>query len=338
MTIGSFFQSVWKSRNPIALLLWPVSLVYCAIASLRRIAYANGFFSVTRFSKPIIAVGNLTVGGTGKTPFTIWLANHLREHGFRPGVVSRGYGRRDISNTLMVYSDSDPEEVGDEPFVIARRTKIPVAVAKKRSDAVRLLLDKTDCNIFVCDDALQHYSLAADLSIALIDAKSRFGNGFCLPAGPLREPRSRLDSVALKLIKGEGQGEEHLMRYEIAQVVNVKDNENRQTAEFLIDRKITAVAGIANPESFFDMLQNLGMELTRISFPDHHHFTEKDFDSIDHGDVDLVMTEKDAVKCREFARDNWWYVEIDTKISDQFVAALSDRISEMKCSLASFEI
>ncbi len=338
MTFDSFVQSVWKSRNPIALLLWPVSLVYCAIASLRRIAYANGFVSVTRFSEPIIAVGNLTVGGTGKTPFTIWLANHLREHGFRPGVVSRGYGRRDISNTLMVYSDSDPEQVGDEPVVIAKRTEIPVAVSKKRSDAVRLLLDKTDCNIFVCDDALQHYSLAVDLSIALIDAKSRFGNGFCLPAGPLREPRSRLASVALELIKGEGQGEAHLMRYEIARVVNVKDNENRQTVEFLIDRKITAVAGIANPNSFFDMLQNLGMELTRISFPDHHRFTGKDFDSIDHGDVTLVMTEKDAVKCREFARDNWWYVEIDTTVSKQFVAALADRIAKLKCSSASLEI
>ncbi len=330
MTVGSFFQSVWKSRNPLALLLWPVSLIYCAIASLRRVAYARGIISATRFSEPIIAVGNLTVGGTGKTPFTIWLANHLRGHGFRPGVVSLGYGRRDISSTLIVCPDSDPEEVGDEPIVIAKRTRTPVAVAKKRSDAVRLLLDTTDCDIFVCDDALQHYSLAADLSIALIDASTRFGNGFCLPAGPLREPQSRLDSVALKLVKGEGRGDEHLMRYEIAQVINVKDNEIMQPAEFLVGRKITAIAGIANPNSFFDMLQRSGIESTRISFPDHHQFTENDFDSIDQNDVTLVMTEKDAVKCREFARENWWYVAIDATVSEKFVALLSDRISELK--------
>ena len=330
MTIGSFFQSVWKNRNPIALLLWPISLVYCAIASLRRLVYARGLVPVAQFSQPIIAVGNLTVGGTGKTPFTIWLANYLSEHGFNPGVVSRGYGRQDMSKSLMVNANSDPMEVGDEPLVIAKRTRVPVAVARNRSDAVRLLLEKTDCDIFVCDDALQHYSLAADLSIALIDAKSRFGNGYCLPAGPLREPRSRLNSVALKLVKGEGRGTEHSMRYQIAQVINVKDNKKKQTAEFLHGRKITAVAGVANPDNFFDMLQDLDIEFTGISFPDHHKFTDKDFISIDKSDVTLVMTEKDAVKCQKFARDNWWYVAIDTTVSEQFVAILSDKISELK--------
>ena len=330
MTIGSFFQSVWKNRNPIALLLWPISLVYCAIASLRRLVYARGLVPVAQFSQPIIAVGNLTVGGTGKTPFTIWLANYLSEHGFNPGVVSRGYGRQDMSKSLMVNANSDPMEVGDEPLVIAKRTRVPVAVARNRSDAVRLLLEKTDCDIFICDDALQHYSLAADLSIALIDAKSRFGNGYCLPAGPLREPRSRLNSVALKLVKGKGRGAEHSMRYQIAQVINVKDNKKKQTAEFLHGRKITAVAGVANPDNFFDMLQDLDIEFTGISFPDHHKFTDKDFISIDKSDVTLVMTEKDAVKCQKFARDNWWYVAIDTTVSEQFVAILSDKISELK--------
>lgn len=330
MAIGSFFQSVWKSRNPIALLLWPISLIYCAIVNLRRLTYASGLVPVARFNNPIVAIGNLTVGGTGKTPFTIWLVNHLSDNGFRPGVVSRGYGRRDISNILMVNSDSDPVEVGDEPLVIARRTGVPVAVSKKRSDAVRLLLERTDCDIFVCDDALQHYPLATDLSIALIDAQTRFGNGFCLPAGPLREPRSRLNSVALQMTKGEGQSGEYSMRYEVTQVINVKDNENRQGADFLRGEKVTAVAGIANPDNFFKLLQSLETELTKISFPDHHQFTERDFDSIDQADVKLVMTEKDAVKCRDFAEDNWWYVAIDAKVPEKFVAELSDRISDLK--------
>ncbi|MDE0308884.1 MAG: tetraacyldisaccharide 4'-kinase [Acidiferrobacterales bacterium] len=330
MTVDSFFRSVWNSRNPVALLLWPVSLIYCAIVSLRRVAYASGLCPISRFSEPIIAVGNITVGGTGKTPFTIWLANYLSEYGFRPGVVSRGYGRRNISDTLMVRSDSNPDEVGDEPLVIAQRAQVPVAVAKKRSDAVRMLLERTDCDIFVCDDALQHHSLAVDLSIALVDAKARFGNGFCLPAGPLREPAGRLDSVALKLVKGAGRSDENAMRYEIAQLVNVRDNGNRRTVEYLKGQRITAVAGIADPDSFFDMLLNLGVELTRVPFPDHHQFTERDFDSIDQDNVTVVMTEKDAVKCRGFARDNWWYVAIDATVSDQFVVTLADKLSVWK--------
>ena len=289
---------------------------------------------VAHFNHPIIAVGNVTVGGTGKTPFTIWLVNFLRTKGFRPGVVSRGHGRRDISTTLLVHSDSDPSEVGDEPLMIATRTAAPVAVSKKRSDAVRLLLENTDCDIFVGDDALQHYSLASDLSIALVDAKSGFGNGFCLPAGPLRERLSRLESVDLQLVKGEARGTEFSMRYEFTQVVNVSDSENRRTIEFLKQGKIIAIAGIANPNNFFDMLRDLKVEFDTVSFSDHHQFTEKDFDSIDQEDILLVMTEKDAVKCRGFARENWWYLPIDITVSEQFVTNLTDAISGLQQSRA----
>ena len=287
---------------------------------------------VAHFNHPIIAVGNVTVGGSGKTPFTIWLVNYLRTKGFRPGVVSRGHGRRDISTTLMVHSDSDPSEVGDEPLMIATRTAAPVAVSKKRSDAVRLLLENTDCDIFVGDDALQHYSLATDLSIALVDAKNRFGNGFCLPAGPLRERPSRLESVDLQLVKGEGWDTEFEMRYEFTKVVNVCNSETRRTIEFLKQGKIIAVAGIANPDNFFDMLRDLKIDFDTVLFPDHHRFTQQDFDSIEQEDIPLVMTEKDAVKCRGFARENWWYLPIEITVSEQFVANLTNAISGLQQS------
>lgn len=287
---------------------------------------------VIRFDQPVIAVGNVTVGGTGKTPFTIWLVSYLRERGFHPGVVSRGHGRRDISETSLVRSDSDPYEVGDEPLMIAIRTSAPVAVSKNRSDAIRLLLDQANCDIFVCDDALQHYSLATDVSIALIDAGTRFGNGFCLPAGPLRERSARLDSADLQLIKGAGPETEFSMRYEFKQVVNVRDDDNRRAIDFLKQGKVIAIAGIANPDGFFDMLRQLDIDFDALSFPDHHPFTEQDFRTIEEEAVPLVMTEKDAVKCRGFARGNWWYLPIETIISKPFVAKLTDAMSMLQPS------
>ncbi len=311
-------------------MLWPVSLLYCALAALRKWGYARGLLPVARFTQPIIAVGNITVGGTGKTPFTIWLVGFLQSRGLRPGVVSRGYGRADVSQTLAVNADSRAADVGDEPLMIARRTGVPVSVAKKRADAVSELLATTDCDVFICDDALQHYSIAADLSIALIDSAAGFGNGFCLPAGPLRERRSRLATVDLILYKGQGDGHEHSMRYEFSKAVNVRDNEVRKDLEFLRRRSmVNAIAGIANPDGFFEMLNSMNITFTQHAFPDHHRFTPGDFEIIDQSDIPLVMTEKDAVKCRDFARDNWWYIPIEAIVSEEFATVLSTQLSKL---------
>ena len=329
---GRFFQAVWKSRNPIAWLLWPVSLVYCVAALIHRICYSVGIRRISRFDSPIIAIGNITVGGTGKTPFTIWLVDYLLQKGFSPGVVSRGYGRKDTSKSWVVQPNNDPESVGDEPYLIAMRTGVPVAVSKKRSNAISLLMGTTDCDIFVCDDALQHHSLAVDLKIALTDAEYRFGNGFCLPAGPLREPASRLKAADLQLVRGKGEANEHSMAYQFVQVVNIKDNENRLPIECLLEQPIIAVAGIGNPDSFFDMLAEMGVEYNSFPFADHHRFTENDFMSIDTDSTPIVMTEKDAVKCQKFAKDNWWYIALDVVVSDDFVSAISDRIATLNTS------
>ena len=329
MTIESFLQTTWKTRNPIALLLWPVSLVYCAIAELRRLVYSCGLMPVTHYDVPVIVVGNITVGGTGKTPFTIWLVDQLHKKGFSPGVVSRGYGRKN-SSTRIVTPHCDPEDVGDEPLLIARRTGVPVAVSKRRTEAINLLRRESDCDIFVSDDGLQHYSLASDLSIALIDGQERLGNSFCLPAGPLRERASRLDSFDLKIVKGDTESNEYSMTYDGIEVVNVKDRNKTRSLESLQSSKITAIAGIRNTLSFSDLLSGSGLNFTFVPFPDHHSFTESDFtDYVDQCD-EILMTEKDAVKCEAFADSNWWYVTISANPTPSFVSALSARISQLK--------
>ena len=333
MAIESFLQTTWKTRNLVALLLWPASLVYCAVAELRRLAYSCGLMPVTHYDVPVIVVGNITVGGTGKTPFTIWLVDQLHKKGFSPGVVSRGYGRKNLSGTRIVTPHCDPEDVGDEPLLIARRTGVPVAVAKRRTEAINLLRRESDCDIFVSDDGLQHYSLASDLSIALIDGQERLGNSFCLPAGPLRERASRLNSFDLKIVKGDTESNEYSMTYDGIAVVNIKDRNKTRSLESLKSRKITAIAGIRNTFSFSDLLSNSGLNFTFVPFPDHHSFLESDFtDFVDKSD-EILMTEKDAVKCEAFADSNWWYVAISANPTPSLVSALSARISQLKSEL-----
>lgn len=326
MAIERRLNSVWKSRNLIALILWPISLIYCALVELRRFAYACQLIRVVRFKQPIIVVGNITVGGTGKTPFTIWLANYLKEMGFKPGIVSRGYGRVDKSPRL-VKPDSDPDSVGDEPLLISRRTNLPVAVAPRRAQAVQLLLSNSDSNIFISDDGLQHLGLASDLKFALIDGEERFGNLFCLPAGPLRESTRRLQHVDFKVVKGQGSGDEYSMNFKVENVVNIKNPHHSKSLESFSHEKVTAITGIRNPETFHTMLRNAGIEFDHVEFPDHHRYTEEDFRKIASEKSVILMTEKDAVKCEEFALTNWWYVVIDIEIDKEIEARIAKKLS-----------
>ncbi len=321
-----FFQRVWKDRNLVAWGLWPASLLYSTLATLRRFGYSSGLFAVEKFSLPIVVIGNLTVGGTGKTPLTIWAVEFLRSAGYSPGVISRGYGRRSTENCL-VDSDSTPALVGDEPLVIWRRTGAPVAVARRRADAVRLLMRAHDCNVFISDDGLQHLSIASDLKVLLIDAEERFGNGFCLPAGPLRESVRNSRRCDLTIVNGAGRAGEYSMTSDMNEAVNLLDGSKTRPLGSFAGQAVSAFAGIRHSDRFFESLRQQGIQSDIYSFPDHHDFSDSDFDAIGKAGEPVLMTEKDAVKCARFASSDWWYVRFDVLPENDFQKAFADKVA-----------
>jgi tetraacyldisaccharide 4'-kinase len=265
-------------------------------------------------------VGNITVGGTGKTPLVAWLANHLREEGFRPGIVSRGYRGRADTWPQQVRPDSDPVMVGDEAVMLAGQCRCPLAAAPDRVAAAGALLEHSDCSVILSDDGLQHYALQRDLEIAVIDGVRRLGSGFLLPAGPLREPAGRLREVDMVVVNGLGKTGEYPMRMRAKQAVNLRNPEQCRDLESFRGRSVHAVAGIGNPERFFRTLRQAGMRVEAHAFPDHYQFKRSD---MDFGDTrPVLMTEKDAVKCRVFAAANDWYVPVRIEMPREFVEHL----------------
>ena len=306
----------WYARSPWLLLLTPLSLRYRVAVWLRRTAYRSGILSSHRLARPVIVVGNVTVGGTGKTPLVAWLAGHLQQKGFRPGIVARGYGGKARSWPQQVRTDSDPGIVGDEAVMLAAMTGCPVVVAPDRVAAARQLLDHSDCDVIISDDGLQHYALQRDLEIAVIDGVRRFGTGFLLPAGPLREPLRRLREVDLIVVNGLAGVGEYPMRMLTGQARRLREPEQqRELAEFR-GQSVHAVAGIGHPVRFFQALQQHGLRVESHAFPDHHRFQAEDIRFGD--DRPVFMTEKDAVKCQQFARGNEWVVPVRTEMSKAF--------------------
>ena len=305
----------WYSLNPIALLLAPLAWLFCLLVRLRMLAYRRGWAHSRRFAVPLIVVGNIAVGGSGKTPLVIWLAQYLREHGYRPGIVSRGYGGTAKSWPLTVTADSDPDAVGDEPVLIARRSACPMAVGPDRVAAVELLLRDNDCDVVISDDGMQHYRLARDIEIAVIDGVRRHGNGLCLPAGPLREPRDRLRRVALTVANGPAAAGEFSMTLLPTLVRNLYDGSQRALDSFR-GQRVHAVAGIGHPGRFFATLRAHGIEPVERPFPDHHRYRA---DDIHFGDpLPVLMTEKDAVKCAAYAERHHWAVVVDAQLPEAF--------------------
>ncbi|MCP3868248.1 MAG: tetraacyldisaccharide 4'-kinase [Gammaproteobacteria bacterium] len=319
-------EHYWESINPVSLLLLPFSWVFCAAGSMRRRAFGAGLLKASRLPVPVIVVGNITVGGTGKTPLVIKLVEALRDAGYRPGVVSRGYGGKSAAWPRDVFPDSSPEQVGDEPVLIARRTGSPVCVGPNRPIAARRLLDSWNCDIIVCDDGMQHYALERDIEIAVVDGKRRFSNGFCLPAGPLRETPSRLKRVDLIVNNGcEAPGE---MRMAIGAVdlVNLADGNNTRPINSMAGMQVHAVAGIGNPTRFFETLRAAGIEPVEHVFPDHHQYSSQNLSYGDH--LPLVMTEKDAVKCEPFAHSDHWYLRVGAELDDSFTERVLNLLEE----------
>jgi tetraacyldisaccharide 4'-kinase len=316
-------------RTPVAWLLWPASVVFGALVFLRRLAYRARWLPVRSAGLPVIVVGNLAVGGSGKTPLVLWIAGFLKSKGWTPGIVSRGYGAK-VGAPREANPDSDPAEVGDEPVLLARRSGCPVWVDPDRARAAAALRARhREVDVLVLDDGLQHYGLARDIEIALVDARG-FGNGFLLPAGPLREPPARLRAVDAVVVHGTSVVAGYAMRLEGALFYRLADPSERRGASEFAGRAVHAVAGIGDPDRFFRHLRALGLEVVAHPFPDHHAFGAADLDFGD--DAPVVMTEKDAVKCRRFAKPRHWVLPVDAALDPAFGDWLVERLGGPKAA------
>jgi tetraacyldisaccharide 4'-kinase len=315
------------SLNLVAVLLWPISLLFGAAVQFRRWLYQRGLRSSAAIPVPVIVVGNISVGGAGKTPLVARLVELLREAGYQPGVISRGYGGQSPHWPRQVMADSDPRQVGDEPVLLARRCRCPVVVDPDRVAAAQALLASEDCNVIISDDGLQHYRLRRDLEIAVVDGFRRFGNSACLPAGPLREPLSRLREVDFVVGNGAARGREYLMCLHGDKAVNLADPYVSAALAGFRHGTVHAVAGIGDPGRFFDHLRRAGLRTLEHPFPDHHVFEPKDLYFPE--DMPVLMTEKDAVKCRPFAPEGCWYVPVSAQLESAFEQDLLNRLASV---------
>jgi tetraacyldisaccharide 4'-kinase len=317
-------QSVWYGGRAPSLWLRALSLLFGALGGLRRRLYTAGLLPRLRLPVPVVVVGNISVGGTGKTPLTIALVEALRERGFRPGVVSRGHGGS-VREPRLLDAQMTPQLAGDEACLILRATKAPVAVGRDRVAAARRLLDGNRVDVIVADDGLQHYRLGRDVEIGVIDGQRRFGNGRLLPAGPLREPAARLACVDFRVCNGgTAQPGEVAMRLRGDTAVALSDSTRQRPLANFAGQRVHAVAGIGNPERFFAHLGASGLDVVRHPFPDHHAFVAADLDFGD--DASVLMTEKDAVKCTDFAQARWWSVPVRAELPDAFFGAVAEKL------------
>lgn len=327
MSVESRLQQIWYTRSGASQALRPLSWLYCGAVGLRRTLYRLRLLRSHRLPVPVIVVGNLTVGGTGKTPLVIAIVKCLQRAGYRPGIISRGYGGKARHWPQQVRPDSDPVMVGDEPILIARRTGCPMAVGPARVLAGRSLLQHADVDILVCDDGLQHHALRRDIEILVVDGVRRFGNGFCLPAGPLREPVRRKERVDFVVTNGARVNHEYSMAYQGNTLVNLARPETRRPLDELAGPRVHGMAGIGNPARFFAALRQAGLEVEPHAFPDHHAYVEADLDFGD--DAPVIMTEKDAVKCQRFARDHFWFLPIEAQLDPELESRLLERIKTL---------
>jgi len=297
-----------------SVLFTPFSMLLGLLVSLRRALYKIGLIPSWRSPVPLVVVGNITIGGTGKTPLVIWVVQQLLAKGYSPAIVSRGYGGS-AEKITPVSINSDPKVVGDEPLLIATRTACPVWIGKKRSAVIRTLLRAhPHCDVIISDDGLQHYAMQRDFEIIVVDGVRYFGNKAMLPFGPMREPTWRMHDVDAVVVNGaeaDASGE-YLMRLRGQEFYSLYAVEKKASANFFAGKRIHAVAGIGNPSRFFSHLRQLGLTFVEHAFPDHHQFQAEDL-QIPEADI-ILMTEKDAVKCLQFAQDNIWVLPVQAEV------------------------
>ncbi|MCC5856835.1 MAG: tetraacyldisaccharide 4'-kinase [Ectothiorhodospiraceae bacterium] len=322
----SAFPEFWLTMTPRSFALLPLSWAYRFVVWGRRLLYRTGILKRHKVPVPVIVVGNIFVGGTGKTPLVLWVTRHLKSRQLRPGIITRGYGGNATHWPQLVEADSDPAVVGDEPVLLAQRSGCPVVASPDRVQAAEALIDRYGCNVIVSDDGLQHYRLERDLEIVVIDAARGLGNGQCLPAGPLREPRRRLRRVDALVANG---GPSVLTRYyftlRLDKAWSLPAPETIRPLKDFSGQQVHAVTGIGNPDRFFAALARFGLEVIPHPFADHYPFQEKDI-QFDDG-LPVLMTEKDAVKCVRFATDRHWAVPAETVLTAETERVLISRIS-----------
>ncbi|MEK6731325.1 MAG: tetraacyldisaccharide 4'-kinase [Pseudomonadota bacterium] len=321
----NFILRLWYQKprfHPITCLLLPFAAIFWLIIQVRRICYKIGIKKVTHFSVPIIVVGNITVGGTGKTPLVIRLVELMQSKGYQVGVVSRGYGVKPIREPMVVRFESDVLSVGDEAMVIGNHVDAPIVVCCSRIKAIEKLIHDFQCDVIISDDGLQHYAMARDIEIVVVDMERQFGNGFLLPAGPLREPISRLGSVDVVV----HHGLDMCLKNDDAWY-GVLDNTQRKDVKQFQGQIIHAITGIGHPERFFRQLRALGLTIIEHVFPDHYLFTLEDID-VGKNEI-VVMTEKDAVKCHSFADNRHWFIKTHAVLDSAVEQQLCDQLARI---------
>ncbi|WP_019918561.1 tetraacyldisaccharide 4'-kinase [Methyloversatilis discipulorum] len=324
--------ALWRSRGVAAWLLWPLSLLFRLVSSMRRAAFSAGLLQAERLPVPVVVVGNIIAGGAGKTPLTLYLARALAERGWRPLIVTRGYGGR-ADAVHEVGARADVTESGDEPVLLARRSGLPVWVGRRRAEAARAGLSAhPECDLVLCDDGLQHYALARDVEIAVLDRRGVM-NGFHLPAGPLRESIARLRTVDAVVLNGLSTPPEVVrtafrMRLHGERFHRLDRPEQQATAADLRGLRLHAVAGIGEPARFFDYLRALGLDFVAHPFPDHHVYSSQD---LAFPDCDaLLLTEKDAVKCYGLSDTPMWVLPVEAHLDPDLAGYIATRLAELK--------
>ncbi|MBO3277120.1 tetraacyldisaccharide 4'-kinase [Pseudomonas schmalbachii] len=320
MAFSERLLDAWYKGHPALTLLRPLEWLYRSVAQRKRAAYLAGQAGSWQAPVPVIVVGNITVGGTGKTPMILWLIEHCRARGLKVGVVSRGYGAKPPHYPWRVRAEQQAAEAGDEPLMIVQRCGVPLMIDPDRPRAVQALLAEEPLDLILCDDGLQHYRLARDLELVLVDAARGLGNGRCLPAGPLREPAGRLAEVDAVLHNGATSDPEGAFSFVLrpSSLVNLATGQVRPVEHFVPGQAVHALAGIGNPQRFFATLEALHWRPIPHVFPDHAAYSAGQLQFSP--PLPLLMTEKDAVKCRAFAAPDWWYLAVDAQPSPAFVA------------------
>ncbi len=312
-----------NTRSVTNYLLLPVSGVFYLTSILRKWLYQVNFFKVQKFKHPVIVVGNITVGGTGKTPIVIVLAQYFKQQGKQVGIVSRGYGGTHHQDSLLVNKETNVHLSGDEPLLIALQTDLPVMINKNRAQAVKDLINQCQVDLIISDDGLQHYKMDRDIEIAVVDGIRRFGNGFFLPAGPLRESATRLKSVDFVINNAGLRAGEFSTELALKMFVNVKTGEEKPLNYFK-GEYCHGVAGIGYPQRFFDTLIGLGIHLKPHIFVDHYVYQQSDLAFKDNHPI--LMTAKDCVKCTQFANNQMWYLQVEADLSDDFFKKLDAKL------------